>query len=212
MRQVHEGYISRAASLASSPGLAPYSEETAQRLRRLWSCAPHRQSVAWEPPSASARVQILAALEQKLRKSLQTAHKGSGAGLSGWRFEYLFPLLRAPNYSWTPFLNLVSNIAIGDAPEWVREILSLGRATALKKKDNGVRPLVCHEPLRRLITRSLVFAASGSIKQHLGPHQFAVGTAGGCPASSPFGSFSGHEVVTMSGDVWKMDSKNRFHY
>ena len=45
-----------------------------------------------------------------------------------------------------------------------------------------MRPLVCHEPLRRLITRSLVFAASGSIKQHLGPHQFAVGTAGGCLA------------------------------
>ena len=76
----------------------------------------------------------------------------------------------------------MSSIAVGDAPLWVREILSLGRATALKKPDNGVRPLVCHEPLRRLITRSLVFAAGDSIQSFLGPHQFAVGTAGGCPA------------------------------
>ena len=35
MRQVHEGYISRAASLSSSPGLAPYCEATAERLRSL---------------------------------------------------------------------------------------------------------------------------------------------------------------------------------
>ena len=76
----------------------------------------------------------------------------------------------------------MSCIAVGDAPLWVREILSLGRATALKKKDNGVRPLVCHEPLRRLITRSLIFAASDDIKAFLGPYQFAVGTAGGCHA------------------------------
>ena len=35
MRQVHEGYLSRAASLASSPGLAPYCEATAEWLRAL---------------------------------------------------------------------------------------------------------------------------------------------------------------------------------
>ena len=42
--------------------------------------------------------------------------------------------------------------------------------------------MVCHEPLRRLITRSLIFAARNDIQRFLGPHQFAVGTAGGCPA------------------------------
>ena len=60
--------------------------------------------------------------------------------------------------------------------------LSLGRATALKKGDAGVRPLVCHEPMRRLITRALVFESGSDIQQYLGPHQFAVGVAGGCLA------------------------------
>ena len=182
MRQVHEGYISRAASLISSPGLAPHCDATAQKLRDLWSTPPHRPSSAWSPPDASTRAKIRADMERFLRKSLRTASKGSGAGLSGWRFEYVFPLLRSPGHTWTPFLRLMSNIALGDASPWVREVLSLGRATALKKKDNGIRPLVCHEPFRRLITRSLIFAARDDIKTYLGPHQFAVGTPGGCAA------------------------------
>ena len=65
---------------------------------------------------------------------------------------------------------------------WVRDVLSLGRATALKKGDTGVRPLVCHEPLRRLLTRALVFESGLEVQEYLGPHQFAVGIAGGCPA------------------------------
>ena len=73
-------------------------------------------------------------------------------------------------------------IGIGEVPAWVRDVLSLGRATALKKGDNGVRPLVCHEPVRRLLTRALVFASGESIQSYLGPNQFAVGVQGGCPA------------------------------
>ena len=180
MRQVHEGYISRAANLVSSLGVAPHSNETAQRLRALWNTPTHRFCSAWSEPDASSRARIQADIERFLRKSLRSASKGSGAGLSGWRFEYLFPLLRSPGHTWTPFLRLMVSIALGDAPPWVRQVLSLGRATALKKKDNGIRPLVCHEPLRRLITRSLVFAARNDIEEYLGPYQFAVGRAGGC--------------------------------
>ena len=73
-------------------------------------------------------------------------------------------------------------IALGQVPIWVREVLSLGRATALKKGNNGVRPLVCHDPMRRLLTRALVFASREYIQSYLGPCQFAVGIKGGCPA------------------------------
>ena len=43
---------------------------------------------------------IRAAVQEHLQRSLRTAARGSGAGLSGWRFEFLFPLLRAPSSSW----------------------------------------------------------------------------------------------------------------
>ena len=36
MRQLHEGHISRAAALLSSPGLAPTCPATADRLQQLW--------------------------------------------------------------------------------------------------------------------------------------------------------------------------------
>ena len=100
---------------------------------------------------------INAAVERKFHDSLRTAAKGSGAGLSGWRFEYLLALLRAPSHEWESFRILAAAIAVGEGIlSWVRVVLSLGRATALKKGDAGVRPLVCHEPLRRLLTRALV--------------------------------------------------------
>ena len=86
MRQVHEGYISRASSLASSPGLACPGEATAQILRNLWNREPHRPTSPWEAPSNSVRTNIKIAIENQLHKSLRTAAKGSGAGLSGWRF------------------------------------------------------------------------------------------------------------------------------
>ena len=76
--------------------------------------------------------------------------------MTGWRFEYLAPFFRAPGQDWEPFENLAAAIASGGAPLWVREPLSLGRAAALKKGAAGVRPLVCHEPLRRLLILALI--------------------------------------------------------
>ena len=98
MRQVHEGYISRASSLASSSGIACPGEATAQILRNFWNRQPHRPTSPWAAPSNHVRIQIKIAIKNKLFNNLRTAAKGSGAGLSGWRFEYLFPLLRAPSY------------------------------------------------------------------------------------------------------------------
>ena len=45
-----------------------------------------------------------------------------------------------------------------------------------------MRPLVCHDPIRRLLTRTLLAEDQQSINAHLGPHQFAVGKSGGCAA------------------------------
>ena len=53
--------------------------------------------------------------------------------MTGFRFEFLCPLLRASADEWLPFENLAVAIGTGEVPAWVREVLSLGRATALKK-------------------------------------------------------------------------------
>ena len=74
------------------------------------------------------------------------------------------------------------SLASGVAPAWVFDVLATGRATALKKGGNNVRLLVCHDPIRRLLTRALLAAEKEQISQLLGPFQFAVNKPGGCAA------------------------------
>ena len=133
MRQLHDGHISRAAALLSSPGLAPTVPATADRLQVLWSRPAREAPAAWSPPEPVLAAEISEAVRDHLYRSLQSATRGSGAGLSGWRFEFLFPLLRAPTTEWGPFSRLMCSLASGAAPAWVFDVLSTGRATALRK-------------------------------------------------------------------------------
>ena len=132
MRQVQEGYVSRAAALLSSPGMAPVCSSTASKLRDLWSTPQFAPVDPWSPPPPLVEAEIRAAMSTRFEKSPRTAARGSGAGLSGWRFEFLFPLLRAPRHVWTPVVGLFTNVALGSSPAWVADVLALGRASALK--------------------------------------------------------------------------------
>ena len=78
MRQLHEGHISRAASLLSAPGLAPTGSETAARLQALWSRPAVEPPQAWTPPAPVLAAGIRAAVKEHLRESLRTAARGSG--------------------------------------------------------------------------------------------------------------------------------------
>ena len=104
-----------------------------------------------------------------------------------------FPLLGAPSYEWGSFVDSAVAVAVGEVPLWVRDVLSLGRATALKKGDTGARLLVCHEHLRRLLTRALVFESGLEVQEYLGLHQFVLGIAGGCFAMALSGKKLAHE-------------------
>ena len=104
--------LKKGAAQTRESGLAQPGYATAQVLRDLWSRAVHRPSSPWNPPSAYERNNIKVAMENNLHRSLRTAAKGSGAGLTGWRFEYLAPLLRASGQEWEPFENLACGLSI----------------------------------------------------------------------------------------------------
>ena len=70
MRNVHEGYISRASSLVSSPGLAAVGEATAQILRNLWSLAPLRPTTQWTPPDNLTRINLSDGIRKEFQKKL----------------------------------------------------------------------------------------------------------------------------------------------
>ena len=181
MRLCAEGEWSRACSLLSSPGVAPRSQETVTSLQALWRTVARAAVPAWSHPTPAVRRLIREQFQEHLRASLSSASRGSGAGLSGCRFEFLTPLLESPD-AFSSFLGLAVAVATGDAPPDIVHALSWGRATALRKDRGGVRPLVCHEPLRRLCARALARAARLPLRNHLGPRQFAVGRSGGAEA------------------------------
>ena len=50
----------------------------------------------------------------------------------------------------------------------------------MPKRAGGVRPVACGSVLRRLAARGACLALKEDIASAVGPHQFAVGVAGGC--------------------------------
>ena len=52
----------------------------------------------------------------------------------------------------------------------------------LKEGRRRSAPIGLSRPLRRLLTPALVKDSEDAIQEYLGPYQFAVGIAGGCPA------------------------------
>ena len=208
MRLCAEGEWSRACGLLSSPGVAPRSPDTVTSLQALWRTVAREEVPAYRPPAPAVRRVIQEQFQEHLKGSLSSASRGSGAGLSGCRFEFLTPLLESPE-AFSSFSRLAVAVAAGEAPADIAHALSWGRATALRKGRGGVRPLVCHEPLRRLCARTLARAARIPLRNHLGPRQFAVGRSGGAEA---LGLTVRHLAEKYPTKVWlKLDLANAYN-
>ena len=110
---------------------------------------------------------------------LRTARRGEAAGPSGMTADHIFPLLD---------LNTIRDCFVKQLQHWhVGKLLRrfcqgcrLGRLTALRKPDGGVRGIVVGEILRRLIARSIAKQMAKSVEAVTAPFQFALSTKVGC--------------------------------
>ena len=68
----------------------------------------------------------------------------------------------------------------GEAPAAAVAAHLSATVVALPKRAGGVRPVACGSVLRRLAARGACLALKEDIATAVGPHQFAVGVAGGC--------------------------------
>ena len=62
--------------------------------------------------------------------------------------------------------------------------MKLGRLTALRKKDGGVRGIVAGEVIRRLVSRTIAQQLSPAVATATGPFQHALTTRAGCECVS----------------------------
>ena len=113
--------------------------------------------------------------EQVFARILRTARRGAAAGPSGMTSEHLRPLLDS-DHDMSALSDFANSFARGEVPAEVVEVLRMGRMTALRKPDGGVRGIVVGDMFRRLVSRTLAkqFAKRG--EDATSPHQYALKT------------------------------------
>ena len=84
--------------------------------------------------------------------------------------DHIFPLWESEDDS-RLFCQAASALARGEIPEEILSGFRLGRLTALRKPDGGVRGIVVGEILRRLIARSIAKQMAKSVEAATLPDQ-----------------------------------------
>ena len=97
------------------------------------------------------------------------------------RYEHLRVLIEDDNL-WELFADLAQDFARANVPGDIMQALRLGRMTALRKDDDGVRGIVAGSVLRRLVCKALAKQFSDDIMSRTSPFQFALQTKAGTDA------------------------------
>ena len=177
------GELSAARQALESAGLAPGDKNTLNVLRN-----PARRPAAPREPLPPEMRTMTPAREFDLDddtfcRNLRSARRGAAPGPSGMTCEHLQPLLESDRDS--ALLCQVSNLlARGHVPPTVLQVLRLGRVTALKKADGGVRGIVVSDVLRRLVARTIAKQCASSAEKATAPFQYALRTRAGCECVS----------------------------
>ena len=93
-------------------------------------------------------------------KNVRSAKRGAAGGPSGTTVEHLRPILDSVRDQQL-FYKLAENVAKANLTPTVIEAIRMGRMTALRKANGGVRGIVVGEVVRRLVARTMA--------QQLGP-------------------------------------------
>ena len=71
-------------------------------------------------------------------------------------------------------------MARGELPPSIVDVIRVGRLTALRKSNGGVRGIVAGEVIRRLVARTIAQQLGPAVEAATSPFQFALSTKSGC--------------------------------
>ena len=169
LRLVRCGELSRASRLLTSKGLAPASEDTTAKLA---SKHPSRATGLHLPSLSQDSIKLSSSA---LFDAIRRAPRGSGAGLSGWRFEHLKVLLENELTADCLF-SACSAIARGILPAAAVTLFSSSRLIALPKSNGDIRPIAVGEAIRRLTARAICQQKKELFSSFFCPIQHGVAT------------------------------------
>ena len=89
--------------------------------------------------------------------------------------EHLRPLLECDR-DVAVFHQFAHVMARGEVPDRIEEAIRLGRITALRKPDGGVRGIVVGDFLRRFVARTIAWQIAEQVEVATAPWQYALKT------------------------------------
>ena len=121
--------------------------------------------------------------EKMFSRNVRSAKRGTAAGPSGMTCDHLRPLLDS-----NPDMHLLFVVgelfSRGQSLHDIVQLVNLGRMTALRKKDGGVRGIVAGEVIRRLVARTITQQLNSAAAAATAPFQYALTTRAGCECVS----------------------------
>ena len=148
---VQSSEISRAARVLTSQSLAPESDDVLQMLKLKHPVESINSS---KIPSISGMPDSICLDKSVFVNAIKRSPRGSGCGLSGWRYEHVRILLDN-EITFDSLLSVCNTIASGDVPHTIIPLLSASKLIALPKTGSGVRPIAIGEVFRRLTAKTI---------------------------------------------------------
>ena len=140
LRLVQSGEISRAARVLTSQGLAPKSDV----LQMLKLKHPVGSIDSSKVPSGLDMPDPICLDKSVFVNAIKRSPRGSGCGLSGWRYEHI-QILLDNEITFDSLLSVCNTIASGDVPHTIIPLLSASKLIVLRKTGSDIRPIAIRE-------------------------------------------------------------------
>ena len=82
------------------------------------------------------------------------------------------------------FFQVAERLARGQVPQHIQDAIRMGRLTALRKADGGVRGIVAGDVIHRLVARTMSQQLMDAVQEATAPFQYAMATKAGCECIS----------------------------
>ena len=176
---VHLGELSSARQALEGVSVAPGSDQTLAMLSDPAKRPPVLRDPIPEEVSRHVPSSPFELDEHRLLKNLRSARRGATGGPSGMTAEHLRILLDNTRDS-RMFFRVCEKLAQGKVPDPIIAAIRVGRMTASRKPDGGVRGIVAGDVIRRLVVRTIAQQLERTVEAATAPYQYALSTRSGC--------------------------------